>query len=136
MTKSHDFVALLARILLGLIFLRFGGGKVMDPQQTIEVFRGLGLPAPTLAYGVTILVEIVVGICFIFGFWTRLCAVILAGWCIATGVAGHSDFSDRNTLIHFYKNMSMCGGFLYASLCGPGGVSVDRWLFLRKRRRA
>jgi putative oxidoreductase len=138
MTKStaFDFTALLARLLLGVIFIRFGIGKVADPYQTIQSFNGLGLPVPTLAYAVTILIEMVIGWCFLIGLAFRGSSVVLAGWCIATAVAGHGDFHDKNAVIHFYKNVSMCGGFLYAALAGPGRISIDNFLVARRLRAA
>lgn len=138
MTKStaFDLTALLARLLLGVIFIRFGIGKVADPYQTIETFKGLGLPTPALAYALTILIEMAIGWCFLIGLAFRGSAVVLAGWCIATAVAGHSDFHDKNTVIHFYKNVSMCGGFLYAALAGPGRISIDDFLLARRLRGA
>lgn len=120
-----DFGALVGRLLLGGIFIWAGYGKAMAASATIGYFGSIGLPVPTLAYAVTVAVELGVGLLFIAGLLFRPAALILGAWCIATGLVAHSDFADRNMLIHFYKNVAMCGGFIYAALLGPGRISLD-----------
>ena len=73
----------------------------------------------------TVLIEVGVGLIFIVRFYTRTAALILAFWCIATALVAHTNFADRNMLIHFFKNISMCGGFISAALLGPGAFSID-----------
>ena len=92
----------------------------------------MGLSVPTLAYTVAVVIELGVGLLFIAGFFARPAALVLAFWCIATAIAGHSDFADRNMLIHFFKNVSMSGGFIYAAILGPGAYSVDGLLEARR----
>lgn len=127
-----DLGALVGRLLLGAIFVWAGYNKAMAAAGTIAYFTKLGLPAPTLAYGVTVAVELVVGLMFVVGLFGRPAALVLAPWCIATALAAHTDFADRNMLIHFYKNAAMAGGFLYAALLGPGAYSVDAALQARR----
>jgi putative oxidoreductase len=117
--------ALLGRLLMGAIFVWSGLGKVLASTATIGYFAKLGLPLPPLAFTVTVLIEVGVGLIFIVGFYTRTAALILAFWCIATALVAHTNFADRNMLIHFFKNISMCGGFISAALLGPGAFSID-----------
>lgn len=117
--------ALIGRLLLGAIFLWFGLAKAAASGATIAGFAKLGLPLPELAYALTILIELGVGLLFVIGYNTRPSAYILALWCAATALVAHSDFGDRNMLTHFLKNVSMSGGFIYAALAGPGTYSVD-----------
>jgi len=37
----------------------------------------------------------------------------------------HADFSDRNHMIHFIKNISIAGGFLFAIAHSAGTSSMD-----------
>jgi putative oxidoreductase len=128
----RDAGALAGRFLMGAIFVWFGYFKSTAAAGTIAYFSKLGLPAPSIAYAVTVAVELIVGLLFVIGLFGRTAALVLAVWCIATAFAGHSDFADRNMLIHFYKNVAMCGGFLYAALMGPGGFSVDALISRRR----
>ncbi len=120
-----DGGALIGRLLLGAIFVWAGFGKAMAAGGTIAYFAHLGLPVPPLAYAVTVAIELGVGLLFVVGLFGRSSALVLAFWCIATALTAHTDFADRNMLIHFYKNVAMCGGFIYAALLGPGAYSVD-----------
>jgi putative oxidoreductase len=120
-----DVGALIGRLLLGAIFVWAGYGKAIAAAGTIGYFAKLGLPMPPVAYGVTVAIELGVGLLFVFGFFGRWCALILGIWSIATALVAHTDFADHNMLIHFYKNVAMCGGFIYAALLGPGAYSLD-----------
>jgi putative oxidoreductase len=122
---SYAAAALLGRLLLGAIFVWSGIGKLLAATVTIEGFARLGLPIPPLAFAVAVLIEFGVGLAFCIGFYSRSAALILAFWCIATAMVAHTNFADRNMMIHFFKNVSMCGGFIFAALLGPGAFSVD-----------
>ncbi len=126
-----DAGALLGRLLLGAIFVWGGFGKLMAASATIAYFGKIGLPVPPLAYAVTILVELVAGLMFVVGLFTRATALILAAWSIATALVAHSNFADHNMVIHFFKNVAICGGFIFAALHGPEGFSVDAALRAR-----
>ena len=128
----HDAGALLARLLLGAIFVWAGFNKAIAAAGTIASFTKMGLPVPPLAYGVTVAVELGVGLLFVVGLLSRPAALVLAAWCIATALTAHADFADRNMLIHFYKNVAICGGFLFAALHGPGAYSLDAVLGRRR----
>lgn len=118
-------IAVVGRIMLGAIFLWGGYGKVTAMGATIGYFTKLGLPLPAVAAVIAVAVELLGGALIILGFVFRPVAVVLALWCLATAVAAHSDFADRNMLIHFMKNVAMSGGFLQAALLGAGAYSVD-----------
>jgi putative oxidoreductase len=129
---SYGAAAAFGRLLMGAIFVWSGIGKLLAASATIEYFAKLGLPMPPAALTVAVLVEAGIGFIFFIGFCTRSAALVLGFWCIATAIAGHSNFADRNMLIHFYKNVSMCGGFISVALLGPGAFSIDD-LFGRAR---
>ena len=127
-----DIGTLMGRVLLGAIFVWSGYGKAVAASGTIAYFEKLGLPVPVAAYAVTVIIELGIGLLFVFGLFTRPAALILAFWCIATALVAHSNFADRNMLIHFYKNVAMCGGFIYAAILGPGRISVDARITARR----
>ena len=126
--------AAFGRLLMGAIFVSSGIEKLSATGATIGNFAKLGLPMPPAAFTLAVLVEAGIGFLFIIGFCTRSAALVLAFWCIATAIVAHSNFADRNMLIHFYKNVSMCGGFISAALLGPGAFSVDAFIWLRSVR--
>ena len=62
----------------------------------------------------------------IAGFKTRLIALALAGFSLASAVIFHSNLADQTMFIMFFKNVSMAGGFLIIAANGPGAFSLDR----------
>ena len=127
-----DGLMLGGRILLSVIFLWGGWGKLMAAAATQAYFAKLGLPLPEAAWAVAVIVEFGVGLLLLAGLFTRASAAILAVWCIATALAAHTNFADRNMLINFLKNIEIAGGFLYVLAFGGGGYSLDA--LLRRRR--
>ncbi len=131
LAKWGDGMSLLGRICLGAIFVWGGFGKATAAAATIAYFTKLGVPVPTLAYGTAVSVELFGGALFMAGLFYRPMALILGLWCIATALLAHSDFSDHDMVIHFYKNIAMFGGFLQALVLGAGYLSADT--LLRRR---
>jgi putative oxidoreductase len=73
------------------------------------------------------------GLLILIGFYTRPIAVLLALYTLGTAMIGHAYWhttgdmmQDLNTKIHFFKNMSIVGGFLLLAVAGPGAISVDK----------
>jgi putative oxidoreductase len=124
--SSLDWVGLLGRVLMSAIFIHGGYGKAMAPAATMNTLAHYGLPLPGIAYAVTLLIEIGVGILFLVGFKARLTALVLAGWCIATAMVAHYHPNDAGQMIHFMKNVCMAGGFLQVVAFGAGRLSADR----------
>jgi putative oxidoreductase len=123
--SSYSAAALFARVLMGAIFVWSGAGKLLAPAATMASFAKLGLPVPPMAFAVAVLVELGIGLAFCAGLFSRSAALVLAFWSIATALVAHTNFADRNMMIHFFKNVSMCGGFIFAALLGPGAFSID-----------
>lgn len=116
---------LVGRLLMAAIFLISGIGKVTAPAATMGYIASAELPLPQVALGIAIFVEIVGGIALVLGFRTRLVAAVLALFCLATAFGFHAHFSDQNQFIHFFKNLTMAGGFLQIVAFGAGRFSLD-----------
>jgi putative oxidoreductase len=124
MIVINGFVALIGRILLSALFILAGFGKVGDISSFAGYMTSLGLPA-SLAWPAAIF-EIV------FGIFTRLFALLLAGFCIVTALTAHNDFADPMQQANFLKNMALAGGFLILFAYNGVSHSLDS---LRARRR-
>ena len=82
MTSKHkDILILLARIMIGIIFIYSGWMKISTMPQTITFFAMLGLPA-LVAYIVAYL-EFIAGITLVLGIFNTISATILG--CIMIG---------------------------------------------------
>ena len=122
---STSAIVLVGRILLSIIFIVSGFGKISNLSGTAGYFAGQGLPVPMVTATIVSLVELVGGIFILVGFFTRPTAYVLAAFCIATAFIAHFNFADMNQMINFQKNFAMAGGFLVLAAFGPGALSVD-----------
>ena len=123
-------LALLGRILLALIFITSGFGKIGGFEGVVGYIASKGLPMPSVVAALTILIELGGGLAIAFGFMTRWAALALAIFSLLAGLIFHAYWAvpaDQvmNMQINFWKNVSIAGGFLALAAFGPGAISVD-----------
>ena len=131
MSKHYDSVALADRILIGVLFFMSGLSKLAAPAATQGYIASVGLPAPVVAFAVAATVELVGSSLLVAGVRTRLVAVGMAVFTLATALTFHRNFADQNQMIHFMKNIAIMGGLLQVAAFGGGKFSVDAWLARR-----
>ena len=125
-TASNSSVTILiGRILLAVIFLLSGFGKLTAISGTAAYFGSLGLPAPTATAVIVGLIELLGGLAVLVGFQTRVAAWVLAIFTIATGLVAHTGWADQMQMIQFLKNVAITGGFLLLASSGAGAYSID-----------
>jgi putative oxidoreductase len=125
MTGYSAPLAAFGRVLIAVIFLLSGLGKLGDPGGTIVHIAAHGLPVPPAAYAVALAVELPVSLALILGWQTRAMAVVMAVYSLAAALGFHTDFADQNQMINFLKNISMAGGMLQVAAFGGGAWSLD-----------
>lgn len=118
-------VAAVGRVLLALIFLVSGFGKLADPAGTQGYIAAMGLPFPMVGYAAALIVELVGGTLLLLGLQVRVAALVLAAYSVATALLFHYAFADQNQMFHFLKNMAMAGGLLQVVALGAGAFSID-----------
>lgn len=123
-------LALIARILLALLFLIAGFGKIGGFAGTAGYIASKGLPLPELGAAIAIVVEFGGALALIAGFQTRIVALVMAVFTVATGVIFHNYWAmpaDQVMVnqIMFMKNLSIAGGLLMLSAFGAGSLSLD-----------
>lgn len=126
-----DGMLLLARILLMILFVIFGWSKLTAFSGTASYMASTGLPLPTLSAAIAVIMEFVVGVAIVLGFYTRPLALVLGFYTLAAAIIGHQfwnmDDPERiGAMINFYKNVSIAGGLLLLCITGPGRYSLDR----------
>jgi putative oxidoreductase len=124
-TTQQSIVPLLGRILIGIVFLLSGVSKLAAAQATQGYIASVGLPLPLLGYLIAVVVEVGGGLMLLLGYRTRIAALVLAVFTVATAVFFHHAFGDQNQLIHFMKNLAITGGLLQVVAFGPGSYSLD-----------
>lgn len=124
-TNNRDAALLLARVLLGALFLIVAYGKFTNMGGTAGYFTKLGLPAPSALVWVVMIFEFVVGIALVVGFHTRLVALLTGAFVLVAALSAHLNVADGNQLNHLLKNLAILGGCLALYVSGPGAHSID-----------
>ncbi|QQX56838.1 DoxX family protein [Pseudomonas chlororaphis] len=124
-SNTNASISLIGRILLSAIFILSGFSKIAAPAAMVGYIQSVGLPFPQLALGIAIAVELGGGLLLIAGYRTRLVALGLAVFSVATALAFHNNLGDQNQFIHFFKNIAMAGGLLQVVAFGAGRFSLD-----------
>lgn len=116
-------IQLLGRIMLALIFILAGLGKIQDPAGTADYMQAMGVPSILL--WPTIALEVLGGIAIAIGYKTRYAAFALAIFSILAAVIFHRNFGDQMQMILFLKNIAMAGGLLLLAVGGKTAYSMD-----------
>jgi len=132
MLGSENAATLIGRVLLSLLFIIGGWGKMLGPAATQAMFAKQGLPIVEAAWVLAVAVELGGGLAILFGLFTRPVALVCAIWCVATALIAHTNLAERAQEIQFFKNMGLTGGFLYVAAFGAGAWSLDAWLSRRR----
>lgn len=114
---------IVARVLLGLLFVMAGIGKLGDVAGFAGYMASGGVPA-ALAWPV-VLFEIIGGLALIVGFQTRIVAYALGAFCVSSGLLYHFDPADEMQMTQVFKNLALAGGYLALGTIGAGAWSVD-----------
>ena len=125
-----DVLVLVARVLLVILFVIFGWGKLTSFTSAVGYMETEGAPLPTISAIIAIVMEFFVGLALVIGFYTRPLALLLVVYTLGTALIGHhfwtmTDGDRAANMINFYKNISIMGGLLLLSVTGPGKYSVD-----------
>ena len=129
--SMQDTLALIGRILIAYLFIPAGFGKLMGFAGTVGYITSAGLPLPQVAAAIAIIVELGFGIALVVGFQTRLAALGLALFTVATALFFHKYWAVPDAMkmmqtINFNKNIAIAGGLLALAAFGAGRFSIDK----------
>ena len=130
--NTSDILLLVGRILLGLIFVQFGYGKLFNIEAVAASFQLRGIP-PVLAY-IAVPFEFFGGLALILGLATRYVVIGFVVFMLVATFSSHRywEFADaaarRAQDNNFWKNTAMLGGFFFLFVTGAGRLSIDDWL--------
>lgn len=128
--RRKDALILAARIMLMLLFLISGWGKLTNFSGTTAYMASLGTPLPGLATLIAVIMEFFVAIALIIGVLTRPLALIYVLFVLGTALIGHHFWTLEGAeramnQIQFYKNLAIMGGLLLLAVTGPGKYAVS-----------
>jgi putative oxidoreductase len=126
---SDIFAPLIGRILMGGFFLWNGIEATLNFPNTVVTFANIGSPSPVALALVAIAVEVLCGIALIVGVGSRVAALVLVVFVVATAFLqiGLQTEAMQNV---FLQNMAIVGGLLYVSAYGAGAWSTS-WHYKR-----
>ncbi|MEM5495050.1 DoxX family protein [Hoeflea sp. AS16] len=122
---SNNLQLLIGRVLLSIIFIMAGFGKLTSVAGTAGYMASMGIPMPAVTVWLVIAVELLGGLAILFGFFTRYAAWALAAFCVASGYLAHFQPEDQMQMTSFMKNIAIAGGFLALAAAGAGSFSID-----------
>jgi putative oxidoreductase len=129
-TSIQNTLNLAARLLMVALFLPAGIGKLTGFAGTVGYISSVGLPLPTLAAVVALVVEIVGSLALLAGLGTRIAALVLAAFTLVASFFFHAywgvpaDQAFMQQLL-FFKNIAVVGGLLAIAANGAGAWSLD-----------
>jgi putative oxidoreductase len=126
----EPWLTLLGRILLSLIFILSGLGKIGDWSGTAGSMAAKGMVAVPFFLTMAILFELGGGLTVLLGFKARLGAWALVFYLIPVSLIFHNFWAftgaeQRMQVINFLKNLAIMGGLLLVALRGAGKPCID-----------
>lgn len=131
MNALNRYGPLAGRILIALIFVFAGLGKISGFDGTVGYIASKGLPLPQLAAIGAIIVELGGGIMLVLGWKTRWAAAAILIFTALAALFFHDFWAvppdqAQGQMIHFMKNMAIMGGLLFVVIHGGGAISLDK----------
>ncbi len=128
--NTQGLPILVARILLALMFVLAGIGKLTGLEGTAGYIASKGLPMPMVLAAATGVLELVAGIMLIVGWQARWAALALALFTLVASVLFHNYWSmpaeqQMMQKLMFMKNLAVSGGLLAIFGFGAGALSLD-----------
>ena len=121
--SNSNYVVPAGRVLIAFMFVMSGLNKMNNYSNTAGWMDAMGVPGSLLP--LVIVLEVLGGAAIMIGWQTRIAAILFAAFSVMSAAIFHADFSDQNQMIHFMKNVSIAGGFLFLIVHGAGTYSMD-----------
>lgn len=123
-------LVLVGRVLLALMFVFSGFGKLGDIEGTAGYIASGGLPMATALAVIVGLLELLGGLAIMVGFHARWAALALGLFTLAASLLFHNFWAlpaDKAFVqqLMFMKNLSVVGGMFIVAALGAGPVSFD-----------
>jgi putative oxidoreductase len=124
----------IGRVLLSLIFVLSGVGKIGAIGATSAHMASAGIPYPNALVWGAVALELGGGILLIVGFLTRLVALALFFYTLTLAVLFHAYWTMSGAAAHsqysiFFEHIAIMGGMLYVVAFGAGPYSIDAMIW-------
>jgi putative oxidoreductase len=122
---------LVGRVLLVLMFIIAGYGKITGFEGTIGYMQAHNMPMTQVLAVIAIIIELGGGIMIAVGWKARWAAAALFIFVLVASYVFHAFWAvpaDQAQLqnVLFMKNLAVMGGMLYIIVYGSGPLSLDK----------
>jgi putative oxidoreductase len=129
-TPMQDIFALVGRILIALLFVPSGWGKIAGFAGTVGYIASKGVPLPEVCAAIAVAAELGLGLLILVGWQARWAALLLAVFTFVISFIFHNYWgvpAEQMGMqrINFYKNLAITGGLLTIAAFGAGAFSLD-----------
>ena len=126
----NGYAHLAGRILMSLIFIVSGLGKLFQWSSTAAVMAAKGIPLVSVAVPLVILFELGSGLLLLVGYRTRLVALLLSLYLVPVTLLFHNFWAfhgmdQQMQMVNFLKNLAILGGLLELASDDAGRISID-----------
>jgi putative oxidoreductase len=130
MNALQNPLALIGRILLAILFIPAGFGKIAGFTGAVGYATAMGLPMAQVGVAIALVIELFGGLALLIGYRTRIAALLLALFTLVASFFFHAYWSlpaDQQMMqqLMFFKNIAITGGLLAFAAFGAGAFSVD-----------
>jgi putative oxidoreductase len=130
LTPAQNALALLGRVLIAVLFIPSGWGKLSGFSGVVGYIASKGVPLPEVCAAIAIAAELGLGILFLLGFKGRWVALLLAIFVAVITPIFHNYWAVPEAQmmaqkLNFWKNLAIIGGLLGFAAFGPGAFSID-----------
>jgi uncharacterized membrane protein YphA (DoxX/SURF4 family) len=122
----RTYFPLIGRILFAQVFLISSFSKMADFEGTWKYMEMNGVPMAPLFLLVAILFEFGGGLSLLFGFQTKMGALMLILFLLPTTLIFHLDVSDPVQKMNLIQNFAILGGLFTILYHGGGPKSIDK----------
>jgi len=114
----------LGRVLLSVIFILSGLGKLPHFHDIAGMMAAKGIPLASVALVISLFIEIGGGLLVLTGYKAKYAALVMALWLIPVTLVFHHFWGipaeqQQDQTVHFLKNVAILGGLLILAYAGP-----------------
>ena len=122
---------LLGRVLLSVIFILSGLGKLPHFHDVAGMMAGKGIPLAPVALVITLLIEIGGGLMVLTGYKARYAALVIAVWLVPVTLVFHNFWAvpaaqQQDQMINFLKNLAIIGGLLVTAFASSTALTEKK----------